>query len=269
VKLDPKIDALFQLPLDEFTKKRNALAKELSGESKKQVKFLTKPPLPIWAVNQLHWQDRPTYNALVDAAEKLRAAHRAVLSGHKADIRKAEQVHRAALDKAVAKTIALVERSQGRISDPAREAIRKALAALPNEEAPGRMTRTPEAAGFSLLTGITPAGARGAGSAKSARGATGAKSAGGAAGAGRALERRSEERAAEAAKARAEAAARAMEMEIAAAERHLQRARRAAEQATFTVRKRQTDLESAQAAEERLAADVAVAQRKLDELRRR
>ena len=157
MKLDPKIDALFQLPLDEFTEKRNALAKELAGESKKQVKFLTKPPLPIWAVNQLYWQDRPTYSALVDASEKLRAAHRAVLSGlsgRKADIRKAEQVHRAALEKAVARAIGLLERSQGQISDAARDTVRKALAALPTDDPPGRMTQAPEAAGFSLLTGI-------------------------------------------------------------------------------------------------------------------
>ena len=85
MKLDPKIDALYQLPLEQFTQKRNALAKELSGESKTQVKFLTKPPLPIWAVNQLYWHDRPTYNALIDASEKLRAAHRSALSGRKAD----------------------------------------------------------------------------------------------------------------------------------------------------------------------------------------
>jgi hypothetical protein len=143
-KIDPKIDALFQLPLDEFTQKRNALAKELSGESKKQVKFLTKPPLPIWAVNQLFWHDRPTYNALIDASEKLRTAHRSLLSGlsgPKADVRKAEAVHRAALEKAVGKTIALLEQSQGQISDAARETVRKTLAALPTDEAPGRLTR--------------------------------------------------------------------------------------------------------------------------------
>ena len=251
MKLDPKIDALFRLPLDEFTEKRNALVKELSGEPKKQIKFLTKPPLPIWAVNQLYWQERPTYSALVDASEKLRTAHRAALSGHKADIRKAEQVHRAALEKAVANAIALLERSQGQVSDAARETVRKALAALPADESPGRTTRVPEAAGFSLLEGIT--GARGA------RGATGARSA-----------RRALAAAKEAAsKARAEEAARLQEKAIAAAERDLQRARKAAEQAKFQVRTRQTALENAQAAGERSAAEVALAQRKLDELRRR
>ncbi len=55
MKHDSKIDALYQLPLEQFTEKRNALAKELSGTAGKQVKFLAKPPAPIWAVNQLYW----------------------------------------------------------------------------------------------------------------------------------------------------------------------------------------------------------------------
>ena len=274
MKIDPKIDALFQLPLDEFTQKRNALAKELAGESKKQVKFLTKPPLPIWAVNQLYWHDRPTYNALIDASEKLRTAHRSLLSGlsgPKADIRKAEHVHRAALAKAVSKTIALLEQSQEHISDAARETLGKALAALPTDEAPGRLTRAPEAAGFSLLTGLT--GAAGL----PRRSTSGAKA--GAAG----LPRRStlgakagvlKEAAAKAeadARRRAEAAvaakAAAREKEIAAAERDLRQARKSAEQAKFKVRKLSVDLERAQADEEKRAAEVSAAERKVSRLR--
>ncbi len=264
MKIDPKIDALFQLPLDEFTQKRNSLAKELSGEAKKQVKFLTKPPLPIWAVNQLYWHDRPTYNALVDASEKLRTAHRSLISGSsklngpKADIRKAEQVHRAALDKAVGKTIALLEQSQGHISDQARETVRKALAALPTEEVPGRLTRAPEAAGFSLLTGIT--GATG----PPRRSTVGAK-------AGAVTKAEAAAKAEDAARKRAEAAAAAKaaarEKEIVTAERDLQRARKAAEQAKFKVRKLTVELERAQADEEKRAAQVSVAERKLSRRR--
>jgi hypothetical protein len=295
VKIDPKIDALFQLPLDEFTQKRNALAKELSGESKKQVKFLTKPPLPIWAVNQLFWHDRPTYNALIDASEKLRTTHRSLLSGlsgPKADVRKAEAVHRAALEKAVGKTIALLEQSQGQISDAARETVRKTLAALPTDEAPGRLTRAPEAVGFSLLTGITglprrstegaKAGARGAAGAGGAKGAIGAaglprRSTEGPKAGARGTETSALKKAEEAAKTeaaarkRAEAAmaakAAAREKEIAAAERDLRQARKAAEQAKFKVRKLTVDLERAQADEEKRAGDVSAAERKLSRLR--
>src|SRR4051812_10837345 len=111
MKRDPHVDLLYQLPLEQFTEKRNALAKELSGEARKQVRFLAKPPVPIWAVNQLYWKDRGTYDALVNASEKLRDAHRAVLAGRKADIRKAEQLHRAALERAFGKAITLAEKS--------------------------------------------------------------------------------------------------------------------------------------------------------------
>ena len=283
MKIDPKIDALFQLPLDEFTQKRNALAKELSGESKKQVKFLTKPPLPIWAVNQLFWHDRPTYNALIDASEKLRTTHRSLLSGlsgPKADVRKAEAVHHAALEKAVGKTIALLEQSQGQISDAARETVRKTLAALPTDEAPGRLTRAPEAVGFSLLTGITGPPRRSTEGAKAgAIGASGLprQSTEGPKAGARGTETSALKKAEEAAKAeaaarkRAEAAmaakAAAREKEIAAAERDLRQARKAAEQAKFKVRKLTVDLERAQADEEKRAGDVSAAERKLSRLR--
>ena len=80
-KLESQIDELYQLPLDEFTNARNALAKTLSGSDKKTVASLVKPSVAMWIVNQLYWQDPATYKALVDASEKLRAAHRAALNG--------------------------------------------------------------------------------------------------------------------------------------------------------------------------------------------
>ena len=72
-KLESQIDELYKLPLDEFTKARNALAKTLSGNDKKDVSSLVKPSVAMWVVNQLYWRDPATYKALVDASEKLRA----------------------------------------------------------------------------------------------------------------------------------------------------------------------------------------------------
>lgn len=258
MKLDSRVDALYQLPIDQFTEQRNALAKELSGASRKQVKFLAKPPLPIWAVNQLFWKDRPTHNALIDASERLRAAHRSALSGHKADIRKPEQLHRAALENAVAKTVGLLEQSHGSVSDAARETIRKALGALPNDEEPGRLTRVPEAAGFSLLTGIKPRTVEPERPSRkvaeehrpSAKGATRAN----------AEQARAERR-------REERAARAREEAVAIAERDLRRARKAAEQARFRVQTLASELERARESEEKLAGQVSSAEQKLTSLR--
>src|ERR671913_384287 len=98
--LEPKLAELYALPLDEFTNARNALAKTLSGDEKKQVASLVKPSLSMWVVNQLYWKDAPTYKALVDASEKLRTAPRAALNGRNADTAGADQLHKATLEKA-------------------------------------------------------------------------------------------------------------------------------------------------------------------------
>ena len=155
-KLEPQIDELYKLPLDAFTKARNALAKTLSGNDKKVVASLVKPSLAMWVVNQLYWQDAPTYKALVDASEKLRAAHRAALNGRKVDTRKPDEMHQTTLEKAFAKAAALAQKNGVALTDTVRDTVRRTLAALPTDEAPGRLTREPAAVGFSLLTGIKP-----------------------------------------------------------------------------------------------------------------
>jgi hypothetical protein len=155
-KLEPKIDELYALPLDAFTKARNALAKTLSGNDKKVVASLVKPSLAMWVVNQLYWQDAPTYKALIDASEKLRAAHRAALNGRKADTGKPDELHRTTLEKAVAKAAALAQKHGMSLTDIVRDTVRRTLAALPTDEAPGRLTREPGPVGFGLFTGIKP-----------------------------------------------------------------------------------------------------------------
>lgn len=155
-RLEPQIDELYKLPLDEFTKARNALAKTLSGSDKKDVASLVKPSLPMWVINQLYWQDAPTYKALIDASETLRAAHRAALGGRKVDTRKADELHRTTIEKAFAKATAIAQKKGTALTDTVRHTVRRTLAGLPTEEPPGRLTREPPPAGFSLLTGIKP-----------------------------------------------------------------------------------------------------------------
>jgi hypothetical protein len=152
--LEGQIDELYRLPLSEFTTARNTLAKSLSGDEKKTIAALAKPTLPMWVINQLHWEDAPTYRALIDAAEKLRATHRSALSGRNADTRKADELHRTTVDKAFAKALRIAEKHGIRVTDTVRDAIRRTVSALPGDEPAGRLTRAPEPAGFSLLTGI-------------------------------------------------------------------------------------------------------------------
>lgn len=152
--LDAKIDGLYQLPWDEFTSARNALAKTLSGADKATVGSLVKPSLPMWVINLLYWRDPSSYNALIDASDKLRTAHRAALSGRKADTRKPDELHRATVQKAFAKAVGIAGQIGVPLTDAVRETVRRTLVALPGDEPAGRLTRPPEPAGFSLLTGV-------------------------------------------------------------------------------------------------------------------
>jgi hypothetical protein len=154
--LDSRIDELYRLNLDEFTKSRNTLAKSLTGAERAQTATLTKPSVAAWAVNQLYWGDQPTYKALVDSSEKLRAAYRSVLNGRETDVRKPEQIHRAAIERAVIKTNDILRTRTGSASTATVESIRRILSALPTGDRPGRLVVEPEAAGFGLLTGVAP-----------------------------------------------------------------------------------------------------------------
>ena len=155
---DTDLDALFALPLGEFTAARNALAKN-AGKDGAAIKALSKPPLAAWAVNQLYRQDRDHYDALIDAANEMRRTHKAVLEGKRADLRSAGREHELALEAGLKATIGLMKQSGNPITNPVRQAILNTLRALPADEAPGRLTRALAPGGFEMLAGITPAAA--------------------------------------------------------------------------------------------------------------
>jgi hypothetical protein len=153
-----EIDRLYQLPLDQFTGARNALAAETATPA---IRKLEKPGVPAWAVNQLYWQARPVYDRLVAAAERLRATHRAAVSGRSADVSAAEAAHGRALADALTNTVALLTRAGDTATPTTRQAIQETLQALPtNAVRPGRLTKPLRpAAGLEALAGIrVPAG---------------------------------------------------------------------------------------------------------------
>lgn len=107
-------------------------------------------------MNQLYWQDRPTYNALISSAGRLRAAHRSVISGRKADLRRADLAHHEAVRQALEAAQKIVEKAGIRSSRTTREGLRRALDALPSRQPPGRLTDVPEPTGFDVLEGVRP-----------------------------------------------------------------------------------------------------------------
>lgn len=152
-KLDREIDKLYQLPLSEFTSARNALAKE-AGPAGADIRSLQKPPVAAWAVNQVYWQRRPAYDALVEASTALRAAHTAVLAGKRADLRAVSKQHEEALEEALKAALALMKNAGHPVTDATRHTIATTLRGLPAEEPPGRLARVLQPGGFEMLAGI-------------------------------------------------------------------------------------------------------------------
>lgn len=145
-----EIDALYKAPLAGFTAARNALAKS-RGAAGAAIKALEKPSLPAWAVNQIYWSDRPTWDALVAASLVVRRAHVDVISGRPADVAAAEAAHTAALRSAVQSAKRAVEAAGDKATPATIEAITETLQALPSDEPPGRLTRALKPLGFAAL----------------------------------------------------------------------------------------------------------------------
>jgi HrpA-like RNA helicase len=158
VAQDAEINGLYQLPLEEFTAARNALAKDVAKSSKAEadeIRRLVKPPLAAWAINQVYWKARPAYHALAASANALKAAHAAVLSGKHADLRAAGKAHEDALDAVLKTALTLVGQSGGTVTDATKQAIMTTLHGLAaSTDPPGRLSKTLQPGGFELLAGL-------------------------------------------------------------------------------------------------------------------
>ncbi len=150
---DEQVERLYRLPLDEFTQARNALAKELKRPT---IKDLEKPSIAAWAVNQLYWKGRASYNTLTEVGERLRAEHRQRLTGKPAVIRDAEKAHRDAIRAAVEKIKGLLKDGGHALTEQTLAAVQETLEALPSDDRPGRLSRPLKPAGFEALAGLRP-----------------------------------------------------------------------------------------------------------------
>jgi hypothetical protein len=75
---EDEIDGLYGLPLDEFTRARDELARRIRGEGDgeraAEIKQLRKPSLPAWVVNQLARQRELDMQRLLKAGKQLAGA---------------------------------------------------------------------------------------------------------------------------------------------------------------------------------------------------
>jgi hypothetical protein len=153
--LESSIDDLYRLPLAEFTASRRALAKTLSGAEAKRVRSLPKPTAAPWAVNQVYWNARATYDRLIERGEELRQAQIRTLKGRGGDVRAAAEAHRQAVTDAV-RTAQRLAAAAG--AHPPLDALMRtfeALSLMPERPSPpGRLTDTLQPAGFEALAGV-------------------------------------------------------------------------------------------------------------------
>lgn len=150
--LDDQFDDLFQLPLDEFTAARNALAKS-SGDA--SIKKLEKPNLAAWAVNQLYWRKRKLYDEVIKTSGQVRTAYKQMLAGKSADVKAAEVFHTEAMRSAKDAVRRILEEGGNTASDAVMTPVTETLDALPTTDPPGRLTKPLRRTGFEALQGVT------------------------------------------------------------------------------------------------------------------
>jgi hypothetical protein len=157
--LDAEIEKLYQLPLEDFTAARNALAKG-AGKRAAEVRGLTKPPITAWAVNQLYWKRRKQYEALIAAAQDARKAHAAVLAGREGDVRVTGKAHDDRVSEALEAALEVLREAGHPVTDASRQAILTTLRALPADEPAGMLTKALQPGGFEALAGLSIRGAK-------------------------------------------------------------------------------------------------------------
>jgi hypothetical protein len=88
--LERALQELYQAPLDRFVAERKRIAEELRGNgdaaAAKDVEKRRRPPISVWAVNQLYGHDRADLDALFSIAAKLRKGDRGVSKDYHAKI---------------------------------------------------------------------------------------------------------------------------------------------------------------------------------------
>jgi hypothetical protein len=154
-ELEPRIDALYALPLGEFVAARQSLAKSLTGEAAKRVKGLTKPTTLPWIVNQIRWHDHSLYDRLMKAGAAFRAAQIAALEGRSARLPEATAAHKSALADAVRAGVAHGRSAKvGVDADALLRMLETVSTADTLAEPHGRFTTVVQPAGFEALLGV-------------------------------------------------------------------------------------------------------------------
>ena len=162
---DP-VDELYGAPLDEFVSRRDALARSLRKEGKREeadgVKALRKPSVAAWAVNVLAREEREAVDELLAAGERLHAAHAELLDGgDPGAVQEAASAERAAVEGLVAAARGVLADAGRPATDATLDRVRDTLHAAASDDTvrelvrAGRVVEDAEATGFALA-GLSP-----------------------------------------------------------------------------------------------------------------
>jgi hypothetical protein len=166
--LEREIDRLYALPLDEFTARRNELAKRLKKQGEEdaadEVTALVKPSVPAWTINQLARRQKKEVQALLTTGTRLRKAQERALAGGGPDALQAAQAEeRESVRDLTQRAAAILEEAGRPATRAVLERVRATLGAAvltdPERAAlkAGRLTTEVQVSGFDALAGITPA----------------------------------------------------------------------------------------------------------------
>lgn len=137
---------LYGLPLDQFTSRRNALAKELRQEGRRDeaaaVAKLRKPSVAAWAVNQLVRTQRRDVDTLLEAGDALQQAQADLVArrGDPSTLRQAVANERAAVERLAGKARGLLDSDGHDLTPPRLEQVTETLhAAALDDDARARV----------------------------------------------------------------------------------------------------------------------------------
>lgn len=164
--LEDDMNALFKLPLAEFTGARNELAARLKREGRADdstfVKKLPKPSITAWAVNQLNWNHREAFDRLLASSQRFRQSQTSHTATRMADVRESLDARREALSHlSDLATVLLREAGHNPTPDTLHritttlEAL-SAHATLSGGPTPGRLTEDVDPPSFASFASLMP-----------------------------------------------------------------------------------------------------------------
>ena len=170
-EVNGEVDALFRLPLAEFTGARNALAALLKksgrGDEAAVVKALAKPSISAWAVNQLYWNHREEFDRLIASGERFHKAQTSRSAGKAAEMREALETRREAITRLSDLAIALLrDAGPNPGQNPSLDTVRRITTTLEaisvyasrsDAPRPGRLTDDVDPPGFESFASFVPA----------------------------------------------------------------------------------------------------------------